>query len=539
MKKIILLACCCYSLTAFSQTGNVGIGTTLPKARLHVTDSAVLFTGPATLPATTPFYPPVSGAGSRMMWYPQKAAFRAGFVEGTQWDKDSIGRYSIALGLNTMAKGDWSVSLGAYTKATGYNSTSLGDGSIASGANSTSMGAITHAIGNASTSMGANTAASGYTSTSMGEYTKALEYASTSMGYFTTASGFFSTSMGSFTVASGDNSASMGTNTTARSSWSLVIGKYNDTTNTASVFEIGNGSSDNARNNALTVLMNGNIGLGITSPNAPLQFANTIANRKLVLYDANNNDHQYSGIGINNDAVRYQVAGTAADHAFYVGTSSTTSTELFRIKGTGNIGIGNNNPLATLALNNGFGNKIALYTTSATQQYGFGVQSGLFQMYGDASVADIAFGTGSSTSFTERMRIKGTGNVGIGTSTPSQALQVIGNIIASGTITPSDARYKKNILLIDHPLQKLQQLNGVTYNYRNDEFPDMKFTDVTQVGLIAQDVEKVFPQLVFADDKGYKAVDYVKLIPLLIESMKEQQKQIDEQRKMIQQLLNK
>jgi hypothetical protein len=67
----------------------------------------------------------------------------------------------------------------------------------------------------------------------------------------------------------------------------------------------------------------------------------------------------------------------------------------------------------------------------------------------------------------------------------------------------------------------------------------MKFTDVTQVGLIAQDVEKVFPQLVFADDKGYKAVDYVKLIPLLIESMKEQQKQIDEQRKMIQQLLNK
>jgi hypothetical protein len=285
--------------------------------------------------------------------------------------------------------------------------------------------------------------------------------------------------------------------------------------------------------------MNGNIGLGITSPNAPLQFANTIANRKLVLYDANNNDHQYSGIGINNDAVRYQVAGTAADHAFYVGTSSTTSTELFRIKGTGNIGIGNNNPLATLALNNGFGNKIALYTTSATQQYGFGVQSGLFQMYGDASVADIAFGTGSSTSFTERMRIKGTGNVGIGTSTPSQALQVIGNIIASGTITPSDARYKKNILLIDHPLQKLQQLNGVTYNYRNDEFPDMKFTDVTQVGLIAQDVEKVFPQLVFADDKGYKAVDYVKLIPLLIESMKEQQKQIDEQRKMIQQLLNK
>jgi hypothetical protein len=55
----------------------------------------------------------------------------------------------------------------------------------------------------------------------------------------------------------------------------------------------------------------------------------------------------------------------------------------------------------------------------------------------------------------------------------------------------------------------------------------MKFTDKEQVGLIAQDVEKVFPQLVFEDDNGYKAVDYVKLIPLLIEALKSQQKEIE------------
>ncbi len=516
---LIILSC----ITVRSQ--NVGIGTSNPVARLHVTDSSVLFTGPATLPGTTIYGPPASGAGARMFWYPQKAAFRAGFVDGTQWDKDSIGRYSIALGLNTMAKGDWSVSLGAYTKATGYNSTSLGDGSIASGANATSMGGITHAIGDASTSMGANTTASGYTSTSMGEYTKALEYASTSMGYYTTASGFFSTSMGSFTVASGYNSATMGTNTTARSPWSLVIGKYNDTTNTASVFEIGNGTADNARKNALTVLMNGNIG------------------------------------------------------------------------------IGNTNPITSLSFNNDLKEKIAFYTTNATAQYGIGVQSGQLQLYTDVPGAAITFGSGSSTSFSERMRIvnngtdgmilsgriivkSGTGSitdvpgmwtykadnsallgfmgtqnntnmgffsgitnqwgfvfdaantrVGIGTSTPSQALQVIGNIIASGTITPSDARYKKNILLIDHPLQKLQQLNGVTYKYKKEEFPDMKFPDITQVGLIAQDVEKVFPQLVFTDDKGYKAVDYVKLIPLLIESLKEEHKQHKEDIKRLEKMI--
>jgi FtsZ-binding cell division protein ZapB len=360
------------------------------------------------------------------------------------------------------------------------------------------------------------------------------------------ANNYATFSMGISAVAQAYAAISLGDGTTAKARGGMAVGANNDAVDNPSptaaaatdrIFQVGNGSSDLTRSNALTVLRNGNIGLGITSPNAPLQFANTVANRKLVLYDVNNNDHQYSGIGINNDAVRYQVAGTTADHAFYVGTSSTTSTELLRIKGTGNVGIGNSNPLATLALNNGFGNKIALYTTSATQQYGFGVQSGLFQMYGDAPVADIAFGTGSSSSFTERMRIKGTGNVGIGTSTPSQALQVIGNIIASGTITPSDVRYKKNIEPIQMPLQKLQQLNGVTYNYKQEEFPAMKFPDITQVGLIAQDVEKVFPQLVFTDDKGYKAVDYVKLIPLLIESLKEEHQQHTEDIKRLEKMI--
>jgi hypothetical protein len=58
--------------------GNVGIGTTNPLARLQVADSNVLFTGPASVPLSTTSFPPASGAGSRMMWYPQKAAFRVG-----------------------------------------------------------------------------------------------------------------------------------------------------------------------------------------------------------------------------------------------------------------------------------------------------------------------------------------------------------------------------------------------------------------------------------------------------------------------------
>src|SRR5690242_20471511 len=79
---------------------NVGIGTTTPVARLHVKDSNVVFTGPVSLPASTNYNPPMQGAGTRMMWYPQKGAFRTGTISGAQWNKDSIGSNSFAAGFN-------------------------------------------------------------------------------------------------------------------------------------------------------------------------------------------------------------------------------------------------------------------------------------------------------------------------------------------------------------------------------------------------------------------------------------------------------
>src|SRR5690348_17035476 len=82
---------------SIGQIGRVGINTTTPSAMLHVKDSAVVFTGATTLPVT-PGNPPVSGAGTRMMWYPDKAAFRVGKIVSNYWDKDSIGDYSFAGG---------------------------------------------------------------------------------------------------------------------------------------------------------------------------------------------------------------------------------------------------------------------------------------------------------------------------------------------------------------------------------------------------------------------------------------------------------
>ena len=84
--------------------GKVGINTTTPAAGLHVMDSSVLFSGIYPLPAS-PGNAPVSGAGTRLMWYPDKAAFRVGRVTATQWDKVNVGNYSFASGYNCQASG--------------------------------------------------------------------------------------------------------------------------------------------------------------------------------------------------------------------------------------------------------------------------------------------------------------------------------------------------------------------------------------------------------------------------------------------------
>jgi hypothetical protein len=85
---------------------------------------------------------------------------------------------------------------------------------------------------------------------------------------------------------------------------------------------------------------------------------------------------------------------------------------------SGNVGIGTTSPAFPLTFAQSLGDKLALYPSVSGSSYGFGIQSFLLQIHTDTSAADIAFGSGPSTNFVETMRIKGTGNVGIGTTTP-------------------------------------------------------------------------------------------------------------------------
>jgi hypothetical protein len=106
----------------------------------------------------------------------------------------------------------------------------------------------------------------------------------------------------------------------------------------------------------------------------------------------------------------------------------------------------------------------------------------------------------------------------------------------SALVSISDERYKRNIKPLQLSLDNLTHLTGVSYDWKIDEYRGKGFTDGRQIGLIAQDVEKVFPELVASDGKGYLAIEYNKLVPVLIEALKELQVSIKQKDSRIEKL---
>jgi hypothetical protein len=144
---------------------------------------------------------------------------------------------------------------------------------------------------------------------------------------------------------------------------------------------------------------------------------------------------------------------------------------------------------------------------------------------GNVNNGDIEFYAGNNQP--EVMRIVGdTGNVGIGTSTPSQRLHVIGNILASGTVSPSDARLKENIHGIERSRELLRLLHGVHYTWNKEAQAKFGTTGAGDVGLLAQDVQKVVPEAVVTLPDGTLTVNYDKVVPLLVEALKAQDEKL-------------
>ena len=124
------------------------------------------------------------------------------------------------------------------------------------------------------------------------------------------------------------------------------------------------------------------------------------------------------------------------------------------------------------------------------------------------------------------------GNVGIGVVAPTYKLEVNGNSANSTGVwaVRSDERLKRDIAPINNALQTVMALQGVGFNWKDDDKND-QFGRV--MGFIAQDVENVLPQWVKTDADGYKRIETIGMDALLVESIKEQQKIIKDQEKRI------
>ena len=127
-----------------------------------------------------------------------------------------------------------------------------------------------------------------------------------------------------------------------------------------------------------------------------------------------------------NSAIRFH-RGVSTTGGFVTFTTNDGS-ERMRVASNGNVGIGTTSPGFPLSLGTGLGNKIALYDASGGLGYGFGIQASLLQIFTNTGSDDISFGYGNSTAFNRNVTFKGGGNVGIGTTSPTSKLQVVGLI---------------------------------------------------------------------------------------------------------------
>lgn len=228
---------------------------------------------------------------------------------------------------------------------------------------------------------------------------------------------------------------------------------------------------------------------------------------------------------------------------------SLLSSERMRIDPAGNIGIGTATPETKLhiaASNSGHGTGLILSNPDSTPGNSIYINfrshdnDAMERNFAAIRTTFINHAAGSlegrldflvantSGNFGNKMSILQNGNVGIGTTGASYNLHVVGDTYTSGyfrspngAIQTSDVRFKDNIRFLERALEKILNIRGVTYDWKRAEFPEQRFSDKHQMGVIAQEVETQFPEAVITDTDGYKAVNYSSLIAPLINATKE------------------
>ena len=295
--------------------------------------------------------------------------------------------------------------------------------------------------------------------------------------------------------------------------------------NGALVFGTRSVTTNTAPTERMRITSAGNLGIGTSTPATQLSILSSTASSSTL--DAIFN--------ITNDVdsnFRIFVTGSAAsDKRTAIGPTTgtalafiTNNTERMRITSGGNVGIGTTTASTRLTISDTNGPKILITGGSSQNGISFashgsaGGNAPEFYLYNGNTNAAPGFSLYDVSNSSWRFTITNGGNMLLGTTTDNgERLYVSGSIRATGSITAnSDARLKKNIERIENALEKVGQISGYTYNTIYDED--------RHAGVIAQEIDKVLPEIVNKGNDGLMGVEYGNISALLIEAIKDLKK---------------
>jgi hypothetical protein len=303
--------------------------------------------------------------------------------------------------------------------------------------------------------------------------------------------------------------------TTASSTW---IGKVDDEIRLpgSSIWSsrglVGIGTTSPATDSALTVI--GNLSLG---------------NRNVL------NTSRYIGLdgswGANAAQIGFNVDASYNSYlTFNTLLSGVSGGERMRITSGGQVGINTTSPLNTAWGNDSNTKHLSIYGSNYAVINLEGASGGTARKFSMGSGDGRFYMAYDNTANAHRLTITSAGYVSMGdTTTPSYRLDVDGTIRATGdVIAYSDARVKDNVQTVENALSTITSMRGVTYTRNDSEDKSRK------VGVIAQEVLPILPEVVQQDTNGNYSVAYGNMVGVLIEAIKEQQQQIDELKYLLQ-----
>ena len=286
-----------------------------------------------------------------------------------------------------------------------------------------------------------------------------------------------------------------------------------------------------ANNHLLNLQASGNLGIKTEDPQTRLALGSSQGSGIDFLYDSTNNyKHQIKN---------YWNSNTDSRMDFNIGrTSGVTPETIMSVGYGGNVGIATKTPVCLLDVRDGtISGQIARFTAINPHVVIESSTAGNSVLHFKPNTTSSKSGqfkvtAGNGYNFKWTNDAAGTGEtiyMDLDTSTTGGGdLTVKGDIIAYGA--PSDKKYKENIKPIESALDKAMQLQGVTFDWKDSE----SILDIKEdIGFIAQDVEKVLPELVRDNGKGNLSLRYQGITPILLEAIKELKAEIEELKKQI------